>query len=94
MKLNLTESSSIEFVSNSKSESFSLLVENIFSVCESVLPANEEQFHQEIQKLYIDIQNHFITSQLEELLTVMKEMLEAKMNNASNSDSMSGFNDF
>lgn len=94
LKLNLTESSSIEFVSNSKSESFSLLVENIFSVCESVLPANEEQFHQEIQKLYIDIQNHFITSQLEELLTVMKEMLEAKMNNASNSDSMSGFNDF
>ncbi len=35
-----------------------------------------------------------LTSQLEELRTVMKEMLEAKMNTASGSDSTSELNDF
>jgi hypothetical protein len=52
---NANESWSIVFVSDSKLEIFGLLID---SLRESVLSANKERFHQEIQKFYIDIQKY------------------------------------
>lgn len=49
------ESWAIVFVSNSKVESFGLLID---SLSESILSKNKEVFHQEIRNVYIEIQKY------------------------------------
>ena len=52
---NSNESWAIVFVSNSKVESFGLLID---SLSESILSKNKEVFHQEIRNVYIEIQKY------------------------------------
>ena len=66
------------------------------SAKESISEEKQENITKLIEKIRQDSQNddfNSLKSQLEELKTVMKEILEAKMNNESNSDSMSNLND-
>ena len=66
------------------------------SAKESISEEIQENITKLIEKIRQDSQNDdfdSLKSQLEELKTVMKEILEAKMNNESNSDPMSNLND-
>ena len=66
------------------------------SVKETISQDQQENITKLIEKIRQDSQSdnfESLKSQLEELRTIMKEMLEAKMNNTSNSDSMSDLND-
>ncbi len=66
------------------------------SAKETISEEKQENTKKLIEQIRKDSQNddfESLKSKLEQLRTVMKEMLEAKMNNASNSDSMSDLND-
>jgi molecular chaperone DnaK len=66
------------------------------STKETISEEKRENITKLIEQIRQDIQSdnvESLKSQLEKLRTVMKEILEAKMNNASNSDSMSDLND-
>ena len=66
------------------------------SAKESISEEKQENITKLIEKIRQDSQNDdfdSLKSQLEELKTVMKEILEAKINNESNSDPMSNLND-
>ena len=66
------------------------------SAKESISEEIQENITKLIEKIRQDSQNDdfdSLKSQLEELKTVMKQILEAKMNNESNSDPMSNLND-
>jgi molecular chaperone DnaK len=66
------------------------------STKETISEEKRESITKLIEQIRQDSQSdnfESLKSQLEKLRTVMKEILEAKMNNASNSDSMSDLND-
>ena len=66
------------------------------SVKESISEEKQQNVTKLIEQIRQDSQSDnfgSLKSQLEELKTVMKEMLESKMNNESNSDPMSNLND-
>ena len=66
------------------------------SAKETIAEEKQQNITKLIEQIRQDSQNDnfdSLKSQLEELKTVMKEMLEAKMNNESNSDPMSNLND-
>ena len=65
-------------------------------VKETISEEKQQNITKLIEQIRQDSQNdnfESLKSQLEELKTVMKEMLESKMNNESNSDPMSNLND-